>query len=359
LKLLSNPTELVSPGSRLHYISMMLSTRKMTAVLLVLCACSFLSVAQSGPPAVLLIEFENNVLYNQDTSDVSKFATDPGRTAAAPSKNFASVVSIADIVSVNGRPAKGVFFKERRIIFLTPSPNPGQAIADLTRNAAEFYDAFEILQEDGTPVGSIFISGFGGGSPTPGAPLVQTASNYAIIGGTGAFLGAKGEGGEAQLPGGSSGRQASISEDPSNRRVNGGGRNRWVLQLLPLFRPQIATTAAGPAVTHSSDFSLVNASKPAAAGEVLSLFMTGLGPTRPGVDPGQPFPSGPLAVVNSPVDVTVNGETAEVFGAVGYPGATDGYQVNFRMPSDVVKGVATIQVSAAWIASAPVNITVQ
>jgi hypothetical protein len=33
--------------------------------------------------------------------------------------------------------------------------------------------------------------------------------------------------------------------------------------------------------------------------------------------------------------------------------------VNFRMPSDVVKGVATIQVSAAWIASAPVNITVQ
>jgi uncharacterized protein (TIGR03437 family) len=118
-------------------------------------------------------------------------------------------------------------------------------------------------------------------------------------------------------------------------------------------------TAAGPAVTHSGDFSLVTASKPAAAGEVLSLFATGLGPVNPGVDPGQPFPSSPQAAVNSPVEVTVNGKPAEVLGAVGYPGAADGYQVNFRMPSDAAKGTATLQESAAWITGTPVNITVQ
>ena len=123
-----------------------------------------------------------------------------------------------------------------------------------------------------------------------------------------------------------------------------------------LFR---SITPAGPAVAHSSDFSVVTASKPANPGEILSLFATGLGPTRPGVDPGAPFPSGPLAAVNSPVKVTVNGKAAEVIGAVGYAGSADGYQVNFRLPLDTTKGTATIQLSAAWIAGAPATIAVQ
>jgi uncharacterized protein (TIGR03437 family) len=150
-----------------------------------------------------------------------------------------------------------------------------------------------------------------------------------------------------------------MAEDPANRRINGGGTIRFFLHVIPVTTPQIATTAGGPAVTHSSDFSLVTASKPAAAGEILSLFATGLGPTNPGVDPGQPFPSNPAAAVNSPVDVTVNGKPAEVLGAVGYPGVVDGYQVNFRVPPDTGKGLAAIQVSAAWVASTAVNITVQ
>ena len=77
-------------------------------------------------------------------------------------------------------------------------------------------------------------------------------------------------------------------------------------------------TANGPAVAHSSDFTLVSASKPAAAGEIISVFMTGLGPTKPGVDPGSPFPARPPAVV--PVNVTVNDKSAELLSAVGYPG---------------------------------------
>jgi uncharacterized protein (TIGR03437 family) len=89
------------------------------------------------------------------------------------------------------------------------------------------------------------------------------------------------------------------------------------------------------------------------------LFVTGLGPTRPGVDPGQPFPSSPLASVNSAVEVMVNGKSAEVLAAAGLPGALDGYQVNFRVPSDTAKGTATIQGSAAWVPASPVNIVVQ
>jgi len=110
---------------------------------------------------------------------------------------------------------------------------------------------------------------------------------------------------------------------------------------------------------HSSDSALVTASTPAAAGEVLSLRATGLGPTRPGVDPGKPFPATPPAVVNSPVEVKVNGQPADVLAAVGVPGTVDGYQVNFRVPPDTVKGVATVQVSAAWITGPSVTIAIQ
>lgn len=45
--------------------------------------------------------------------------------------------------------------------------------------------------------------------------------------------------------------------------------------------------------------------------------------------------------------------------AVGFLGAVDGYQVNFRLPSDTAKGIATVQLSAAWISGAPVKIPVE
>jgi uncharacterized protein (TIGR03437 family) len=150
-----------------------------------------------------------------------------------------------------------------------------------------------------------------------------------------------------------------MTEDPANRRLNGGGTQRWIAHLIPMSAPQILINGAGPAVSHSSDFSPVTSSKPAAAGEVLSLFATGLGPTVPAVDPGQPFPSSPPATVNSPIEVKVNGNSAEVLGAVGFPGSVEGYQVNFRMPPGTTKGMATIQVSAAWIAGPAVGIAVQ
>jgi uncharacterized protein (TIGR03437 family) len=341
-------------------MTMTKATAKSISVTLSLAAFSFVCLGRELPATMLLIEFENNVQYNQDTVEISKLATDPGITTAGASNNFLSNVVIADIVAVNGQPVKGVFFRERRTISLTPTPSPGQAIADVARTFSGFETVFEILQQDGTPIGSIFLSGFGGGSPPPpGAPLAQTLSNLAIVGGTGAFLGARGQGGEAPVPGNTGARQASMSEDPSKRRLNGGGKQRWVLHVIPMFRPEIVITPAGPAVAHSSDFSVVTASKPASPGEILSLFATGLGPTRPGVDPGTPFPPKPLVAVNSPIGVTVNGKAAEIVGAVGYPGSVDGYQVNFRLPPDTTKGNVTIELSAAWIAGAPATIAVQ
>jgi hypothetical protein len=315
-------------------------------------------VAQAPPPVILTIDVQNRVRYFQDTSDVSKFATSPAMTPSTASNNFIQTVSIGDIVAVNGQPAKGTMTTLTRTITLRPAPNAGEAMADTTRSDLADY-AFEILDMDGRPIGTIVGFGPGGGSAPPGAPLFVTQGNNAIIGGTGAFLGARGYLGQAVNADTVTIRSASITEDPANRRRFPGGRNFFVLQVIPMVRPEIIVSASGPAVAHSIDFSLVTASKPAAAGEVLSAFVTGLGPTRPGVDPGKPFPASPLAVVNSPVNVTVNGTPAEVLAAVGFPGAIDGYQVNFRVPADTAKGAATVQVTAAWIAGPLVNIPIQ
>jgi hypothetical protein len=238
-------------------------------------------------------------------------------------------------------------------------PTAGQAIADVTRNTVN-NQVFEILDANGALVGTIVTYGLGGaGVPPPGSPAQVTQGNNAIVGGTGAFLGVRGQSGQSVTSQNIPQRSASIIEDPANRRINGGGKARFVETVIPISVPQIVSTPGGPAVTHSSDFTLVTASKPASPGEVLSLFMTGLGPTRPGVDPGKPFPASPLQAVSSPIDVSVNGASAEVLSAVGLPGVTDGYQVNFRVPPDAVIGAATIQVSAAWIAGRSVSISVQ
>jgi len=132
--------------------------------------------------------------------------------------------------------------------------------------------------------------------------------------------------------------------------------------LLTGFRPACLANAASPqiaAVTHSADFTTVTSSKAATAGEVLAIFAKGLGTTRPSVAAGQAFPANPLVPVDSLVEVRVNGRSAVVFGAVGLPGTVDGFQVNFRLPADVAKGTAKVELSAGGSAGAPVNIAVQ
>ena len=326
----------------------------------VVAACN-LAWAQQPPATSLTIDLGNMVEYQGDIYDPVQFARNPNTTPSAglgaggAVANFAVATLIGDIVAVNGQPAKGLYAGRSRQIGATTTPGPGRAIADVTRAAIREH-IFEILQLDGAPVGSIMLMGFSGGtSPPPGQPSTENA-NWAIVGGTGAFLGARGQA-EAIVGIGLGGRAASMSEDPANRRINGGTMGRCVLHIIPMTAPQIVITANGPAITHS-DFSLVSGAKPAAAGEILSLFATALGPVR-GVVTGQPFPSNPVAAVNSPVQVIVNGKPSDVIGAVGYPGSVDGYQVNFRLPADIAKGSATIQVSAAWITGALVNIPVQ
>jgi len=183
-------------------------------------------------------------------------------------------------------------------------------------------------------------SGLGGlGPPPPGAPLSATASNFAVTGGTGAFLGVRGEVEFVRLPADAPG--VSVVEDPAQRRANGGGSQKFVIHLIPMSTPEILN------VWHS-DFTPVTAAKPARSGEVLIAAARGLGPTRPGVDPGSPFPSNAPQIVNSPIEMTLGGQPVEIVDQLGWLGELNLYRLDFRIPNSSDSN-GTLQIAVAWI----------
>src|SRR3990172_1843432 len=146
-----------------------------------------LALGQAAPATILDIELANFVTYFADVSDSSRLATDPNRTTVTQPRNFSRGIGIADIVSVNGRPAKGVMTEQRTQFNLRVIPTPGQAIADVEDRNIRSERYYEILKPDGTPIGSLMAVGNGGGAPPPGAPLVTTDAHFLIAGGAGAF----------------------------------------------------------------------------------------------------------------------------------------------------------------------------
>lgn len=185
-------------------------------------------------PTTMKVDVNNFVLYNYDTFDTTQFGTNPDATNVMM-KTYNYHISIGDIVAVNGAPAKGTLLCTHTMFVLSPTAVVGslRAIAD-TRRAMIDDCSLEILKTDGTAVGTIFIHGLFGGAPAPGAPSAVALSNLIVIGGTGAFLGVRGQAGQT---GPWTPRVASVSEDPANRRVNQGGVESIVLQLFPLFPP--------------------------------------------------------------------------------------------------------------------------
>jgi len=178
--------------------------RAVTITLLII--AGVLSTSQAmlaqAPVTILDIQAENRVAYFHDIWDYSRIASDPGiATPLRPLKPFQSDTDIYDIVAVNGKPAKGTWVNRcSPEVGLDPNAVHGaampRAIADVTR-ACLMHEYLEILQPDGTPIGTIMLSGMNRGDPPPGSPSAITRDNLTVIGGTGAFLGARGQAGNA------------------------------------------------------------------------------------------------------------------------------------------------------------------
>ena len=213
-----------------------------THLIVIVCSvviCGFPCLGQT-PAIKLQVDVDNFVLYNYDTFDTTQFGTNPNQTSV-PMKTYNYHVGIGDIVAVGGTPAKGTLLCNHTMFVLSPTATVGsmKAIADTSRAMVDDC-SLEILTTGGAPVGTIFIHGLFGGAPPPGAPTSSARSNMIITGGTGAFLGARGQAGQS---GPWTPRVASATEDPANRRVNGGGTESIVLQLFPIV-------TGGQAVVH-------------------------------------------------------------------------------------------------------------
>jgi uncharacterized protein (TIGR03437 family) len=322
---------------------------KNASVLASCCVAVGVAAAAQEVPVTLQVDVENQVRYG-GYAEPAQIATSPVPVASPVQQlNFNRPIVIGDVTAVNGSPTKGVLVSLENNVRITPTPTaplPGGAISDAMFPSVAIH-SFDFLKPSGERFGSIFVVGF----PAPGQP----GPGGAIMGGTGAFVGARGTiNGTAGL----AIRTTSQAEDPSMRRVNGGGRGTYVIQLLPMFRPEVLIGVNGAAVFHS-DYSPVTSSNPARAGGTLIVYCKGLGPTTPSVNPGEPFPNQPFAVAISPVEVLVNGKSSPAVNQIGVPGTTDTYRVDFRLPNDTTAGTAQVQISAAWVKGAAVTIAVR
>ena len=302
--------------------------------------------AQTAPvveqPVVITVGTTDDVLYRAETFDYTKIAKTPSLTTSVNTAFLASA-NIGDVRTMNGKPAQGIW--SYQIVAALPFravPQPGQAVADMD-SGGFMQCVWQILSPDGKYLGTIYDSG-------------TVGMEHIIIGGSGVFQGVTGTHAVMAMSAAVPQRGASTSEDPSVRRILGGGQMSTVFTLYPKTRPTVAVTGTGPAVVHS-DGKAVSSSNPAQAGETLTLYATGLGPTTPAVASGQPFPQGTLSAANAPVDVLVNGKSSDVLYAGGYAGAVDGYQINFRLPTPLSPGNASLRLTAAWIPGPEITIS--
>ena len=98
-----------------------------TALAMTLCAgaCSGLALAQAAAPSILQIDTANHVVYFEDTSDPSKFATDSNVVTPVAPKNFNRALGIADLLAVNDQRVLGTHTRVAVQVFLKTAPRPG------------------------------------------------------------------------------------------------------------------------------------------------------------------------------------------------------------------------------------------
>jgi uncharacterized protein (TIGR03437 family) len=124
--------------------------------------------------------------------------------------------------------------------------------------------------------------------------------------------------------------------------------------------PGVFTFGQNQGILQHSNFTLVSSSSPAARGEIVVIYCSGLGATSPSVVAGAVSPSSPPAITTGKVGVTFGGASAQVLFAGLTPGLTGLYQINATVPSNSPVGNSVqLVINVAGIASVPVNVAVQ
>lgn len=156
-----------------------------------------------------------------------------------------------------------------------------------------------------------------------------------------------------QVPFEASGNNAEVVVENGNQRSNG------VLIPVRTAQPGIFLIDGRNGAFLHADFRLVTAAAPAARGEVLQLYLTGLGAVNPSVATGEVAPSRePLARTIVTPTVTVGGTNAELFFSGLAPGLIGVYQINFRVPESASTGSVEVVVTSG-LASNPARLEIR
>ena len=110
-------------------------------------------------------------------------------------------------------------------------------------------------------------------------------------------------------------------------------------------QPGIAVYPDTHAIAQDTSYNLITTQNPAHAGDVVVLYLTGMGGTNPPVPTGSPAPSATLAVVNFQPQVTIDGAPAEVIFAGLSPGSVGLYQIDARVPDGAKAGDLAVVVT--------------
>jgi uncharacterized protein (TIGR03437 family) len=290
--------------------------------------------------SVLTIETDNVVTYVGDIPDPTKLALSISPVTPAVTRAFTESITVGDVVSINGRPAKGLWQTRSLSMGYSPTAAPGFAIADSSEGAPGECK-WAILTADGILVGRFQEGGLG---------------THQITAGSGMFLGIHGT--QTTVQAVQAPRRTSMAEDPSVRRSLGGGTLIHTFHIAPSYPPALVADG-NPSVYHAN-FTPVTTTSPARAGEVLIARAINLGFTTPSVDPGAAFPgAGPIGVVNAPVQAIVGGQATDAVNKIGWPGQTNVYRVDFIVPQGTGSGMVQVQLSASGIAGPTISIPVQ
>jgi uncharacterized protein (TIGR03437 family) len=101
----------------------------------------------------------------------------------------------------------------------------------------------------------------------------------------------------------------------------------------------ISNNGLGDGAILHADYSVVSQANPALAGEIVQVFLTGLGAVSPPVQDGAAAPGKePLARVGAPLNVYVGGLPASIQFKGLAPGLAGLYQVNVQVPVNVGPG---------------------
>jgi uncharacterized protein (TIGR03437 family) len=110
---------------------------------------------------------------------------------------------------------------------------------------------------------------------------------------------------------------------------------------------------------HGVGSAYITEASPAKQGEVVVIYLSGMGATNPAVKSGQPAPGGPnLAKAVVQPTVTLNGQAANVQFAGLSPGFVGLYQVNFQVPTNAGTGDLTLIVKQNNVSSNATRIPV-